>query len=159
VAFLKGRGAGSIGLLGFSYGGIASMLSAPICPEIRAVVTDGGPTRMRTAIAGRGAELHLPRGPSAFFAWLIIAFTSLRLRVNLFRYEPVRWVGRIAPRPILFIHGEEDTYCPDFDDLWAAAGDPKGAWRLPGVGHTKASEMHPDEYRLRVIEFFSRALR
>ena len=158
IDFLKSRGVDRIGLLGFSYGGIASLLTAPTCPEIRAVISDGGPVRMRTALIARGKELHVPRWLSAILAWLIIAFASLRLGKNLFLYDTVRWVGRISPRPILFIHGESDLYCADFDDLWAAAAEPKEAWRLPGVGHTKASELYPDEFYRRVVGFFSRNL-
>jgi pimeloyl-ACP methyl ester carboxylesterase len=155
VKFLLGRGVKSIGLMGFSYGGIASMLSAPICPEIKAVVTDGGPIRMKTALRARAIELHVPPILAGPLAWLTFTITSLRLGVNLFRYEPVRWVAQIAPRPILFIHGELDQYCPDFDDLYSAAGEPKELWRLPGVGHTMASEVHPQEYQARVLEFFN----
>ena len=158
VAFLKERGVKRIGLLGFSYGGMASMLAAPVCPEVNAVVTDGGPARVRTAIIGRCFEVGLPRWLARPLAWLAVAATSLRLDVNLFRYEPIRWVGKIAPRPILFIHGELDQYLPDFDELYAAAGEPKEAWRLPGVGHTKASEVYPEEFRRRVIGFFDRNL-
>jgi dipeptidyl aminopeptidase/acylaminoacyl peptidase len=158
VEFLQQRSVKRIGLLGFSYGGVASMLAAPICPDIHAVVTDGGPARLRTALAARAVELHLPRWLAGPLAWLIVAITSVRLGVNLFHYEPVRWVGKIAPRPILFIHGELDQYCPDFDDLYAAAGEPKEAWRLAGVDHTKASETNPEEFNRRVIEFFDRNL-
>lgn len=158
VEFLKERGMKRIGLLGFSYGGMASMLAAPICPDVNAVVTDGGPARARTAITGRCVEVGLPRWLAGPLAWLAVTETSLRLGANLFRYEPVRWVGKIAPRPIFFIHGELDQYLPDFDDLYAAAGEPKEVWRLPEVGHTKASEVYPEEFRRRVVEFFSRTL-
>lgn len=158
VEFTQRRGMKRIGLLGFSYGAIASMLSAPICPEVRAVVADGGPTRLRVALAARLVEFHLPRWLAGPLAWLSIAITSLRLGANLFLYEPVRWVGKIAPRPVFFIHGELDQYCPDFDNLYAAAGEPKEVWRLPGVGHTKASETYPEEFRHRVTEFFDRNL-
>lgn len=158
VEFLKSRGIRRIGLLGFSYGGMISMLAAPICPEVNALISDGGPARMRTAITARGVELHLPYRLAAFLAWLAIVVTSLRLGANLFRYEPVCWVGRIAPRPIFFIHGELDQYCPDFDDLYAAAHELKELWRLPDVGHTKASEAYPEEHRRRVIEFFNKNL-
>lgn len=158
VAFLRNRGVRRIGLLGFSYGGMASMLTAPTCPDIHAVVTDGGPARMRTAITGRGTELGLPRWLVAGLAWLILVITSLRLGANLFRYEPVRWAGQIAPCPVLFIHGELDPYCSDFDDLFVAAREPKELWRLPEVGHTKASEVYPEEFYQRVIGFFERYL-
>ncbi len=158
VEFLKSRGIRRIGLLGFSYGGMISMLAAPICPEVDALITDGGPARMRTAITARSVELHLPHWLAALTAWLTVVMTSLRLGANLFRYEPVRWVGRIAARPIFFIHGELDQYCNDFDDLYAAANEPKELWRLPDVGHTKASEAFPEEHRCRVIEFFDKNL-
>jgi len=67
-------------------------------------------------------------------------------------------VGRIAPRPILFIHGELDQYLPDFDDLVAAAGPTAEVWRVPNAGHTKVSEVLHDEYPRRVIAFFERHL-
>ncbi len=158
VVFLKERGMKRIGLLGFSYGGMASILAAPICPEVNAVVTDGGPARMQTAIIARCVEVGLPRWLAGALAWLAIVVTSIRLGADLFRYEPVRWVGKIAPRPILFIHGELDHYLPDFDDLYDTAGEPKEMWRLPEVGHTKASEVYPEEFYKRVIGFFSRNL-
>lgn len=158
VEFLKSRGIRSIGLLGFSYGALASMLTAPVCPDVRAVVADGGPTRLRVALIARGVEFHILRWLAGPLAWLVVVVTSARLGVNLFHYEPVRWVGKIAPRPIFFIHGELDLYCPDFDELYAAAGEPKEVWRLPGVDHTKASETFPEEFHRRVIEFFDRYL-
>lgn len=158
VEFLKRRGMRRIGLLGFSYGGIATILAAPICPEVDAVITDGGPARMKTAIIGRCVEAHLPRGLAVFLAWLVVNMTSLRLGVNLSRYEALRWVGQIAPRPIFFVHGELDQYCPDFDELYTAAKQPKEVWRLPGIGHTKASETYPEEFRRRVIGFFNENL-
>ena len=158
VRFLQSRGIRRIGLLGFSFGGIAAVLAAPLCPDIAAVVSDGGPARIKTALAEWGVERGISRRVSAPLAWLTVATTSLRLRANLFRYEPVRWVGRIAPRPILFIHGELDQYLPDFDDLVAAAGPTAEVWRVPNAGHTKVSEVLHDEYPRRVIAFFERHL-
>jgi fermentation-respiration switch protein FrsA (DUF1100 family) len=158
VQFLVSRGMERIGLLGFSYGGMTSMLAAPICADIHAVVSDGGPARMRSGIAGRSVELGLPRWLGNCLGWLTVATTSLRLGVNLFHYEPLRWVGKIAPRPIFFIHGELDKYLPDFDELYAAAQEPKEAWRLPGVEHCKASEAAPEEFYRRVVDFFDRNL-
>jgi len=156
VEFLGDRGMRQIGLLGFSYGGMIAILSAAICPEISAVIVDGPPARLRTAITGRGLELGIPRWLAPFLAWLTIALTSLRLGVNLFQYEPARWVGRIAPRPILFIHGDLDQYCPDFDELYTAALPPKEIWRLTDVGHTQAGEVYPEEHQRRIVEFLER---
>jgi uncharacterized protein len=158
VRFVLAKDLRRIGLLGFSMGGIVSMLSAPLCPEVKAVVSDGGPTRLKTALREWCAERRIPRPIGAFLAWLVLCGVSMRLAVNIFRYEPVLWVGQIAPRPILFIHGEHDQYCPDFDDLWAAAGPVKEIWRVNDAGHVTASQQHPEDYCRRVIEFFDKTL-
>jgi dipeptidyl aminopeptidase/acylaminoacyl peptidase len=158
VEFLHSRGIQHIGVLGFSYGGMAAMVSTPELADVEAVISDGGPARIRTAIAARGVELGFPLWLGKAVAWLIISMTSLRLRVNLFQYEPIRWVGKISPRPILFIHGDHDQYLPDFDELYAAAESPKELWRLPDAGHTTASQLYPEEHSRRVIEFFERYL-
>ncbi len=158
IKFLHERGIRHVGLLGFSYGGIVAMVTTPECPDIQAVISDGGPARMRTAIAARGVEMGFPLWISRPVAWLIIAMTSLRLGVNLFKYEAIRGVGNISPRPILFIHGDQDQYLPDFDELYAAAKEPKELWRLPKAGHTTACQFYPEEHAARVNEFFSRYL-
>jgi len=158
INFLHEQGIKHIGLLGFSYGGIVAMLVTPDCPDVQGVISDGGPARMRTAVAARSVEMGLPLWLSKSLAWLIISLTSLRLRVNLFQYEPIRWVGKIAPRPIFFIHGDQDQYLPDFDELYAAANTPKELWRLPEAGHTTASQLYPEEHTQRVVDFFRRTL-
>ena len=158
IEFVHKRGMKHVGLLGFSYGGMASMISTPKSPDVEAVISDGGPARIRTAIAARGVEMGFPLWLTKPLAWLIISMTSLRLGVNLFRYEPIQWVGKITPRPILFIHGDLDQYLPDFDDLYAAASTPKELWRLPDAGHTNASQLYPEEHTRRVVEFFSQNL-
>jgi pimeloyl-ACP methyl ester carboxylesterase len=158
IEFLHQHGVRRIGLLGFSYGGIVSMLVTPDCPEVYAVITDGGPARMRSAIAARGVEMGFPLWLTRMIAWLIVSLTSIRLGVNLFHYEPIRWVGKITPRPILFIHGDLDQYLPDFDELYSAASSPKELWRLADAGHTTASQLYPEEHTWRVLDFFSRYL-
>lgn len=158
VDFLHNRGMRHIGLLGFSYGGIVSMVSTPVCADIEAVISDGGPARMRTAIARRGVEMGFPLWLTQPMASLVIGMASLRLRANLFRYEAIRWVGKIPPRPILFIHGELDQYLPDFDELYQAAKPPKELWRLSDAGHCTTSQLYPEEHARHVIGFFLRYL-
>jgi fermentation-respiration switch protein FrsA (DUF1100 family) len=158
VRWLRLRGIRRTGLLGFSLGAVVSVLSAAACPDIAVVAADGAPVRMRTAMAARGVEWGVPRWLARLMAWLTLAVTSLRLRANLLRHEPVRCVGQIAPRPILFIHGDQDQYAPDFDELYAAARPPKELWRLSTAGHTTLSATHPDEHQRRVVSFFRQHL-
>ncbi len=158
IDFLHQKGMHHIGLLGFSYGGVAAMLTAATSTDVEAVITDGGPGRWITGASAWAAERGLPAWLTKWVAWLFFSMNSLFLGVNLFSYEPLRWVGKIAPRPILFVHGDLDQFCADFDDLYAAAREPKELWRLPEAGHTTASLLYPEEHARRVIDFFSRYL-
>jgi fermentation-respiration switch protein FrsA (DUF1100 family) len=146
-----------VALVGFSLGGMVSIVSAPVCPEVDVVVVDGSPARLKSALAVWGLEHRLPAWFVSFPAWLAIAGASLRLGANLFEYEPVRWVGKIAPHPLMIIHGKLDQYCPDFEDLLVAA-HPTEVWCLPNVGHVQASQIYPEEYRRRVVAFLNRTL-
>jgi pimeloyl-ACP methyl ester carboxylesterase len=48
---------------------------------------------------------------------------------------------RIAPVPLLVVHGDRDAYFPleHAEALYAAAGDPKELWVEPGFGHAEAA--------------------
>jgi dipeptidyl aminopeptidase/acylaminoacyl peptidase len=158
IEFAHNKGMKHFGLHGTSYGGLTAMLTAPICPDVKAVVSDGGPARLMTGAGAWAAERGLPHWPMKMAAWLFLNITSIRLGANLFKYEPIRWVRKISPRPILFIHGDLDQFCADFDELYAAAQEPKEVWRLPEAGHTTASQLYPEEYSRRVNDFFTRYL-
>ena len=158
IEFLHERGMRQIGLHGISYGGMTAILTAAICPDVKAVITDGGPNRWLTGAEGWAGKKGLPAWIIKAAAWLFFSITSLFVGANLFRYELTRWVGKISPRPILFIHGDRDLYCTDFDKLYAAAKEPKELWRLPEAAHTAANLLYPEEYNHRVVEFFTRYL-
>ena len=69
-------------------------------------------------------------------------------------------VGRISPRPVLFIYGQHDQdnvreLTPGY---YANAGEPKAIWEVAGASHTGAIDIRPREYERRVIKFFDRAL-
>lgn len=151
------KGMEYIALVGFSLGAMVAILSAPICPEVKAVVADGSPARIRSALVVWGLEHNHPRWLAHFLAWSALAGASLRLRANLFAYEPWRWIGKVAPRPLLLIHGDLDQYCPDFELLLQNALAAE-VWRLPDVGHVQASQVYPQEYLRRVISFLKRTL-
>jgi pimeloyl-ACP methyl ester carboxylesterase len=55
--------------------------------------------------------------------------------------SPVEVVGRIAPIPLLLVHGDRDHYFPveHPEALYAAAGEPKELWLLEGFGHAESA--------------------
>jgi uncharacterized protein len=52
---------------------------------------------------------------------------------------PVEVVARIAPTPLLLVHGDRDEYFPleHFRTLAQAAGPAATAWVVPGMGHAE----------------------
>jgi pimeloyl-ACP methyl ester carboxylesterase len=53
--------------------------------------------------------------------------------------SPTEVVGRIAPTPLLIVHGDADHYFPveHAEKLYAAAREPKELWIEPGFGHAE----------------------
>ncbi|MEU2347157.1 alpha/beta hydrolase [Modestobacter sp. NPDC049651] len=58
---------------------------------------------------------------------------------------PVQLVSRIAPTPLLLVHGELDTYFPleHFRTLAQAAGPAATVWVVPGMGHAETGVTAP----------------
>lgn len=158
IDFIKKLGMQRIGIFGTSYGGMTAMLTVPISPDVQAVISDGGPGSLMTGAEAWVKELGLPEWIGRALGWLVFFMISLRMGAYMLHYEAIRWVGKISPRPIFFIHGDKDLYSADFDDLYAAAKEPKEQWRLPEAGHTEAAGLYPEEHTRRVIDFFSRHL-
>jgi dienelactone hydrolase len=54
--------------------------------------------------------------------------------------SPVEVIGRIAPVPVLIVHGDEDHYFPleHPEALFDAAGDPKELWIERGFAHAES---------------------
>jgi pimeloyl-ACP methyl ester carboxylesterase len=71
-----------------------------------------------------------------------------------------RAIAKLGPRPWLMIHGEGDTYIkPDMAQaLFARGKQPKEFWLVPGAKHNQAIQTAGDEYKRRVLDFFSRHL-
>ncbi len=161
VRWVIQKGMRQIGLLGFSMGGVVAMLVTPLCPEVGAVISDGGFARLTTALREGMHERGIPPGLCSPLAWLAVTITSLRVGANLFRFQPVDWVGKISPRPIFFIHGEHDPYLPmsEFRELTGAAGEPKEVWSVSQASHRNVDEGFPEQYLARVVRFLDQHLR
>ena len=76
------------------------------------------------------------------------------------RYEPARWVTKLPPIPLLFIHGDRDNVVPMkmTKILYDRAHEPKELWIVPGAGHNSLRQEAGDEYDRRVADFFSKAV-
>lgn len=157
--YLRSRGIERVGLMGFSMGGAITLSTAPLSPMVVGAVSDSTFGELKCIISNAAVERGASPWLAGLIGFLVEAFACLRLRANLFSADPIHWVGRIAPRPVLLMHGEKDEAIPvsEVHRLFHAAREPKELWTVPGANHRQLDALAPDEYRRRVIEFFDRA--
>ncbi len=105
VRFLKERGYRSIGIIGYSLGAASAIITAARNPEVKAVVAIA-PFTSATDLWFSNAFPLVPRPLLLFTLWL----TEKRKGIKLAAVSPKDFIGKIAPRPILLIHGTRDSY-------------------------------------------------
>ncbi len=160
VALLKSRlGSAPVGVYGISMGAAAAIMAAAQTQEIAALVADSPYADLSGVLRRRMRDL-VPLPGLAPVCWPVVLMGQLMSGGRLDRVRPADWVGRLSPRPILFIYGERDSYVPADHPrrLFAAAGPPREMWVAPGSGHAVARLDHPEEYMLKVLDFFNRHL-
>jgi len=158
VDYARSRGASKIGVVGFSMGAATSILAAAEEPGISAVVSDSSFADL-TEIANREVkkQTHLP----AWFAPGYLLVLKVWYGIDLNSVRPVDAVGRIAPRPILFIHGQADNYFPSThaNRLYEASNNASNqVWLVPDAGHIQSYKTAPLEYLERITTFFEQEL-
>ena len=102
--------------------------------------------------------MHLPVG---LVAPLVDLLLGLRAGYHLHQVEPLRAIGRLAPRPVLLIQGGTDSVVDpqDASRLYRAAGEPKELWVVPDADHCCAYYVDRPAYLSRVLTFFDRHLK
>ncbi|MBC7260885.1 MAG: alpha/beta fold hydrolase [Chloroflexi bacterium] len=160
IAYLQQRGINQVGLLGFSMGAAVAMATAPLSAAVRAVIADSGFAELRTILTTYMQNKGMPRPIASAMAALIIWAAGWLLGCSLPEGDPLRWVSRLAPRPLFLIHGELDRSVPASDArrLYEAASHPKELWIAPGAEHRAVDQLYPDEYMARVLTFFDQWL-
>lgn len=147
-----------IGLMGYSMGAAASIMTAARRTEVRAVVSDSAFADLGRVLRATYRQVaHLPPRPAVDFAeWLV----WLRAGYRFSRVRPVDYVASVAPRPLFIIHGDQDAVAPigDAFELYEAAGEPKELWVAEGCPHCGIYFLDRKAYVERVVGFFERWL-
>lgn len=151
--------AGKLGVFGLSMGAAVTVMAMPDHPELRCAVLESPFTDYKSVV--RQWAWNNYRVP--YFPLIILTLLILRWRVGekgVDTYSPIRFVGRIAPRPLFVIGGEKDSLMPEEDvrRLYAAAKDPKQLWIVPEARHAKCYQAGGLEYETRIANFFKRHL-
>jgi fermentation-respiration switch protein FrsA (DUF1100 family) len=99
------------------------------------------------------AQFNLPAFPLLHLSsWLC----QLRYGWNFKEASPLEAVKRCS-LPILFIHGDADTFIPTsmVHELYEAKSSPKQLWLAPGVDHAHAYRDCTEEYTKQVKDFLN----
>jgi dipeptidyl aminopeptidase/acylaminoacyl peptidase len=129
---------GRIYLLGSSGGAAVSIYAAAHDKRVGGVATLACPAEFDFMAGGRTVDslidrfrdigiIRDPDFPSPVDKWL----------EGFSQVAPVKHIGKIAPRPLLLVHGDSDDVVPieHAERLYTEAGRPREKVILPGAGH------------------------
>jgi uncharacterized protein len=158
-----------IGFFGISKGGSAGVIAAARDPHVRCFVTDGIFATHTTMLP------YMRKWVSIYSDRLWIQWLLPNWMYGLFARACLERVGkergmrfphlenalpRLAPRPLLMIHGGADTYIkPAMSKvLFERAGEPREFWLVEGAKHNQALQVANGEYQQRILAFFQQHL-
>ncbi|WP_181140109.1 alpha/beta hydrolase [Streptomyces sp. Ru62] len=141
VEWARGLGHARVVTVGFSMGGSVVLRHAALQGGTDAVVSVSAPARWYYRGTAPMRRLH----------WLVtrpegrlVGRYGLRTRIHHRDWDPVplspvQAVPKIAPTPLLIVHGDRDGYFPlDHPRMLAeAAGEHGDLWVEPGMGHAE----------------------
>lgn len=160
VAYAKERAPQTrLGVVAYSMGAAVAIMSCARNDDVKALVLDSPFATHRSVFDYNFRQVfHLP---PALFAWFVDYLLWLRAGYHFHQVEPLREISHIAPRPILIIHSTKDSVIDPRDAslLYAAAGEPKELWLVPGPDHCGAYFVDRGAYTQKVSDFFDLHLR
>jgi len=159
VEFLKqSRGFTRVVAVGASMGASSSIIAAGRDRRIDGVIAEAPFADIEEQVAYTASSfLRFP----AWMAALTAKAMAWRIGARSIR-GPLEAVAEISPRPILLMHGTDDSTVPFHasQQLFNRAREPKFLWLAPGAGHaTKIFKAHPKEYQRRIQSFLSQFFR
>ncbi len=136
-------------VFGQSLGGAVALVAVAQRPQVRAIVVDSAFHSYRGIAALHLRQRFVPGFVADGLAWLLLSG----------EHEPLQYLERIPPRPLLVIASMQDSTCPPqlSEALYSAALEPKQIWRVEGAGHTEALMLDMQGFQERVSAWFERA--
>jgi pimeloyl-ACP methyl ester carboxylesterase len=143
VGYARELGYRQVVTVGFSMGASVVLRHAGLVGGVDAVVSVSSPGRWYY----RGTRpMRLVHWAVEHRSGRIATRMLLNTRISSGGWHPVPLppadaAARIAPTPLLIVHGDADGYFPvdHARQLFAAARDPKELWIVPGFGHAEAA--------------------
>ncbi|WP_413366272.1 alpha/beta hydrolase [Lysinibacillus sp. 3P01SB] len=148
-----------IALFGISMGGATVMMTAgeELPDNVKVIVEDCGYASVSDVFIYQLDDLFgLPEFPVIQAANTV---TKIRAGYDLYEASAVEQLKK-SELPILFIHGDKDTFVPFemLDDVYNAAAGEKEQLIIEGAGHGEAVKVKPDVYWQAVDRFMGEYL-
>ena len=160
IAYAKTHEYESIGLMGFSLGAAISLIETAQNPDIKTVIAVSAPYDFwkidyQFWKPGMMDDLKLNLGYKA-------KGKGVRPGNPLeFKVAPISIVDRIAPRPVLFIHGADDwlIHPRHSQELYKKAKEPKKIEIIKNAGHAETMfDQHPRLFMKPCLDWFADTL-
>lgn len=149
VGWCLEHGAPFVMSMGRSFGGSTVLCQAAQDPRVRAVCSWAAPADPYGLLQG----MIVSRDDSQGLITLGSSEGQVSLRQELFQdlagFDVPGLAARIAPRPLLLVHGENDELVPagDARRIYADAGQPKEMEIIPGADH-RFSQAYSQVWRI-----------
>jgi fermentation-respiration switch protein FrsA (DUF1100 family) len=143
VAYARELGYQRITAVGFSMGASVVVRHAGLIGGLDAVVSVSGPGRWYYRGTERMRRVHYAvehrLGRFVTRHWLKTRISPKGWK--LVPVPPAEAAAKIAPVPLLIVHGDQDPYFPPEHarQLYLAAREPKELWLIPGMGHAETA--------------------
>ncbi|PKP80147.1 MAG: hypothetical protein CVT79_16355 [Alphaproteobacteria bacterium HGW-Alphaproteobacteria-18] len=162
VAEMRARGFGRVAAYGCSLGGSAAIVAAARDPSIDGIIVEASLSSFEDFVADKANRRLGKLGLKATWAtdlWGSAVISMSRWRMGLNAYvKPEDVIERIAPRPVLLIHGRRDPWVIEAHaDALVKRSDPETEyWLIEDADHCDGYQVAGDEYRSRVEAFIAR---
>lgn len=165
VAYAKQRDPWThIGAIGYSMGAAVTIMGAARTQDVEAIIADSAfASNWRTVELAVHRAFRRTAPLPGFLLTLLYCTTDAvlwwRAGYRFYQVQPSRDRAKIAPRPILLIHGTSDTVVSpdDATRLYEAARSPKLLWFIEGAEHIRGYLVDRQTYLTRILAFFEQA--
>lgn len=150
-------------IFGVSMGGATAMMTSgeKLPHQVKAIIEDCGYTDVKSEIEHEAQALyHMPAVPRFPLVEILSGINRAKVGYFMAAGSSVNQLKK-NKRPILFIHGNKDTFVPTkmVYTNYHADHSPKELWVVPGAKHAKSFATHPKAYQEHVAKFLNKYIK